>query len=171
VPHFKSLRAIGQSLESFHVEVFELEKEGSNYVVRSESLPPTSHLIFRNSIFEKILDSSVPDQKGNQSKAGVGWLKYDPVIISRLDTQGRRKRRRHSFAQMRGANRLSQLLRTVGEYLDRREVSAFNVFWAPDSVSVDYQISGGDRERKSFSIEKLRELGLRGRFRRSKRGR
>jgi hypothetical protein len=166
----KSLRAIGQSLEILRVESFELEKKGDQYVVRSASILPTSQWIVRNNIAGKFLEPPSGDPIMTHPTGGDGWLCYDPFDIRRLDARGRRKRRRRAFGQMRGAKRLSQLLRTIGEHLDRVEVTTFSIFWAPDSVSVDYQIPGGNCARESFSIEKLLELGLHWRFRRSRRG-
>jgi hypothetical protein len=165
----KSLRTIGQCLEILRVEDFELEKEDDSYVVRSESLTPTSQWILRNSLINNVWDSPDPEEKSIRSTGGDGWLRYDPMDISRLDVQGRKKRRGHSSAQIRGASKLSQLLRTLGEHLDRIEVSAFNISWDPDSVAVNYEIRDGHRERRDFSIEKLHQLGLHMRFRRSSR--
>src|SRR6058998_3406703 len=122
----KSLRTIGQSLETLRVEDFELEKEDDIYVVRSKSLTPTFQWIVRNSLIDHTWDS-VPEQRSTRSVAGDGWSRYDLMNISRLDVQGRKKRRGHSAAQIRGASKLSQLLRTLGEHLDRIEVSAFNI--------------------------------------------
>jgi hypothetical protein len=59
----------------------------------------------------------------------------------------------------------------VGEQLDRRDVSTFNISWSPDSVSVDYRAGGGQREHKEFTVENLHELGSSMRFRRSSRDR
>jgi hypothetical protein len=161
--HAKSLRAIGQSLEILRVENFELETAGDNYIVRSESLSPTAQWIFRNSLVEKVWGSRLPNQKSKPS--GNGSLCYEPADISWLDAQGQKKRRKQYDAPMVGAGKLSQLLRTVGGHLDRTEASVFKISWASNSVGVDYQPPGGDRERKDFSIEKLRELGLHVRFR------
>lgn len=169
MPHSKTLRAIGQSLEVLRVEVFELEKKGDTYIVRSESLSPTSQPMFRKSLVEKVWDS--PDVNPRNANSSHRWLRYDPLDISWLDGQGRKIRRTHSFAEAPGASKLSQLLRTVGEQLDRREVSTFNISWSPDSVSVDYRVAGGQRERKEFTVENLHELGSSMRFRRSSRDR
>ena len=87
-------------------------------------------------------------------------MRYETLDIVRLDAQGRKKRRKHTFSQTRGAKTLSQLLRTVGEHLDRIEVSAFTVSWSTDSVSVDYQRAEGGREREDFTLKQVRELGL-----------
>ena len=159
----KSLRAIGQSLEILRVEAFELEKEDYSYVVRSKSLSPTSQWIFRNSVVERVWDS--PGAAHNSTQVGNDWLRYDSTDISWLDAQGRKSRRSASFAQVRGVSRLSQLLRTLGEHLDRIEASTFNISWSPDSVSVDYQVSDGQREQKTFTVEQLHKLDSHMRFR------
>jgi hypothetical protein len=159
----KSLRAIGQSLEILGVEAFELEKEDYSYVVRSKSLSPTSQWIFRNSVVERVWDS--PGAAHNSTQVGNDWLRYDSTDISWLDAQGRKSRRSASFAQVRGVSRLSQLLRTLGEHLDRIEASTFNISWSPDFVSVDYQVSDGQREQKTFTVEQLHKLDSHMRFR------
>src|SRR5207253_2376156 len=87
----RSLRTIGQSLETLRVEDFELEKEDDAYVVRSKSLTPTSQWIVRNSLIDNTWDFSDPEQRSTRSVAGDGWLRYDPLDISRLDVQGRKK--------------------------------------------------------------------------------
>jgi hypothetical protein len=167
--HSKSLRAIGQSLEMLRVQAFRLEKEGDSYIVRSESLTPTRQWILRNNLAENVGDSPEPDQKRPQLAGGDGWLCYEPLDVARLDAQGQKKRQNHGAAQMRGADRLAQLLRTLGEHLDTKEANAFKISWAPDSISVDYQMPDGVRECKDFTVEKLHQLALHSRFRRSSR--
>src|SRR5437773_11667787 len=142
----KSLRTIGQSLEILRVEDFELEKEDDTYVVRSKSLTPTCQWIVRNSLIDNTWDSSDPEQRSTRSVAGDGWLRYDPLDISRLDVQGRKKRRGHSAAQIRGASKLWPLLRIFAEHLDRIEFRALNISSDPDSLPADYEIRDGHRE-------------------------
>jgi hypothetical protein len=168
MPHSSSLRAIGQSLETFRVEAFVLDKKNHTHVVRSESLTPTRQWILRNNLVETVWDSPARDHKDTQLTGGDGWLCYDPVSLSRLEAQGRKKRRSHSFAQMHEA-KLSDLLRTVGEHLDIMQVNTFSIVWASDAVSVEYQTAHGQSERQDFSVEKLRELSLHLRFRRANR--
>jgi hypothetical protein len=50
---------------------------------------------------------------------------------------------------------------------DRIKASSFHVTWTPDSVSVDYQEAGGLSDSRQFSPERLRQLDLHIRFRRS----
>jgi hypothetical protein len=165
MPYSKSLRAIGQSLETVHVEAFGLEKEGDSYVVRSQSLTPSRLWILSNSLVEDVRDSPGPDPKSTHLTGGEGWVCYGPFDISLLDAQGRKKRRNESFVQVRGGSKLSHLLRALGDYLDQKQASTFNISWSPDSLSVDYQVSGGQRGQKKFTVEKLQELHSHMRFR------
>src|ERR671919_2735816 len=170
MPHARSLRTIGQSLETAHIEAFALDKKNNSYVVRSESLTPTRQWILtRNSIMETALDSLASEQKSTQLTGGDGWLSYDPIAISLLEAQGRQKRRTN-FARAREA-KLSSLMRAVGAQLDIMQANNFNIVWETDSVSVEYETRDGQRERRDFSVEKLRELSLRMRFRRANRDR
>jgi hypothetical protein len=160
----KSLRAIGQSLEMLRVQAFRLEKEGDFYIVRSESLTATRRWILRNNLVENVLGSPGPDQKSTQLTGGDGWLCYGPLDIARLDAQKLRKRDNDGFEQMRGADELAQLLRTLGEHLDRKEATAFNISWGSNLVSVEYQTPDGACERKDFTVEKLHQLALHSRL-------
>jgi hypothetical protein len=96
---------------------------------------------------------------------GEGWFCYRPPDIARLDAEERRKRQNHDFTQM-PKKTLSQLLRTLGEYLDTKEATTFHISCAPDSMSVDYQMPAGICERKDFTVERLHKLALYSRFRR-----
>jgi hypothetical protein len=165
MPYAESLRAIGQSLEMVHVESFRLEKEGDSYVVRSESLTPTRLWILSNSLAEDARDAPSPDPKITQLTTGEGWFCYRPPDIARLDAQERRKRQNHGFTQM-PQKTLAQLLRTLGEHLDTMKATTFHISCAPDSMSVDYQMSNGVSERKDFTVERLHKLALYSRFRR-----
>jgi hypothetical protein len=161
----ESLRAIGQSLEMVHVESFRLEKEGDSYLVRSESLTPNRLWILSNSLAEDVGDSPPPDPKITQLPVREGWFCYRPPDIARLGAQERRKRENHGSAQV-PQKTLGQLLRTLGEHLDTKEATTFHISWAPDSMSVDYQMPNGVSERKDFTVERLRKLALYSRFRR-----
>ena len=169
MPHARPLRAIGQSLETAHIEPFALNNKNNSYVMRSESLTPTRQwIVMRNELVETVWDSPARDQKGTPLAAGDGWVSYDSVAISRLDAQGRQKRRSRGSARTREVE-LSSLMRAVGEQLDTMQVNSFNIVWASDSVTVEYQTLSGPRGRRTFSLEKLRELSSRMRFRRSNR--
>jgi hypothetical protein len=91
-----------------------------------------------------------------------GSMRYTTTSISWLDAHGRRKRQTvHSQI----GSKLSHLLRTLGEHLDKRDLTALNIVWSANGPSVD--CLGGYTERQDLSIERLRELGLRMKFWRS----
>lgn len=165
----KTLRAIGQSLEVLGLNVFVVEKRGENYVVRSDFLPPSSKLSSKRSLVEKVWNSSGPERKRGPLEWDEGSLLYKPPYISWLDAQGRRKRRRRFSAQARGSKKMSQLLRAVGRHLDRLDTNTFNISWAPHTVFVDYELTGGERLHENLTIKKIHELDLRMRFRRAPR--
>ena len=119
MPHAKSLRAIGQSLESLGVVLFVMEKNGRNYIVRSDTLPDIAKLDSKKDLSEKVWDSPTQARRHARLMREDGTLRYDQSYISWLDAQGRKKRRRRFSAQATGPMKDSQLLRTVGTHLDR----------------------------------------------------
>ena len=167
--HAKSLRAVGQSLESFGVKVFDLEKDGRDYVVRSDELPDAAQLTRKTSLSEKIWEPATSTRKGAGLAQPDGSFRYVPSYVSWLDSQGRRKRRRRLTAQTSSAHRLPQLLRTLGRHVDRVEPHSLQISWTENQVTVRYEPGTKELITENLSIEKLRELTLRMRFRRSRR--
>ncbi|HEV8724460.1 MAG TPA: hypothetical protein VGW77_27900 [Candidatus Binatia bacterium] len=163
--HAKSLRVIGQTLEVAKVATFELENDGQFYDVRSDSLTQTGEWILRNALADNFLSQ----RSGRESKVSRS-LRFSATDIARLDAEAQKRRQNHSLSHGQGASKLSQLLRTLGDHLDRTEVSAFHISWTPVSVFVDYHGPGGLSDFRTFTHEKLQQLGLHTRFRRSNRG-
>ncbi len=169
MPHAKSLRAIGQSLEALGVVAFVMEKNGRSYIVSSDSLPDISSLNVKQSLSEKVWEIPSSTRRHVRALQPDGSLKYDVNYVSWLDAQGRKRRRKRLSAQTTGTSRVSQLLRTLGKHLDRMEPHAFTISWTGDAICVDYVMGDGERVREVLSIEKLRELTVRSRFRRARR--
>ena len=152
------LRAIGQSLEILGIEAFEVNRDGSDYVVTLH-IPPTGGRQLSSTALPRM--RSVADcDNGNGSSHYEGSLRYSSMSISWLDAYGRRKRRNRVFADCRGRKKLSHLLRTLGQHLDRKELIAINIVWASDRVSVAYLGNGGENEYKQFSLEELHDHHL-----------
>jgi hypothetical protein len=162
--HAKSLRVIGQSLEAARVEAFELEKHDEYYVVWSNCLTEAGEWILKNALSNGDLFA----QRRRES-TGNRTFCFRPADITRLDAQSQKKRTNHSSAHMQASKLLSQRLRTLGDHLDRTEVHTFHISWTPDCVSIDYQGPDGQRDRRTFTAEKLQQLSLHTRFRRSNR--
>ena len=169
MPHAKSLRAIGQSLESLGIVAFVMEKNGRNYIVRSDSLPDLAQLDLKKDLSEKVWDVTGAGRRPTRLIHEDGSLRYDPPYVSWLDAQGRKRRRKRFSAQATGTMKVSQLLRTVGKHLDRVEPHAFSIQWTKDTVLVDYESGDGQTIRESLTVDKVRELTVRSRIRRARR--
>jgi hypothetical protein len=160
--HAQSLRVIGQSLEGAGVTTLELEKHGQYYVAWSDSWSEAGEWILRDGLTRDVLEAGARESKADCS------LCFSRFDILRLDSQARKNRRNHSSSNMQGSSKLSQLLRTLGDQLDRMEVSAFHISWTPDFVSI-VTLPVGEMliERKIMTAEKLQQLCFQRKIRRS----
>jgi len=157
--HAKSLRVIGQSLEAARIEAFEVEKYDEYYVMWSNCLTEAGEWILRNA-------QNNPDlfaHSGRDSTRNRTFC-FRPGDITRLDARSQKKRTNHSSSHMNASKLLSQLLRTLGDHLDRTDVRTFHISCMPDSVYIDCQGPDGQRDRRTFTAE---QLSLHTRFRRS----
>lgn len=161
--HAKWLRVIGQSLETAGIEAFEIDNNGETYVVSSESVSSNGAWILRNCV-----GSSSSLRIIDADRAAKISLRLDTTDLAHLDAQGKRKRG-EAGSKSQAVVKLSQLLRTLGDHLDRTQVSAFHIAWLPYSVTVEYEELRGQTDSRSFTAEKLQQLGLHSRFRRGNR--
>ena len=159
--HAKSLRVIGQILEAAKVETFELEKHGQRYLVWSAALTKEGKLILRNALQD--------NASQNNRQAIPNVFCFNPIDISRLDARAQKRRRNQSSSAMRPSTLLSHQLRSLGDHLDRIEVSAFHIMWTAGSVILGYQPVDGDWNYRTFTAEELRQRGLHRRLLRSSR--
>ena len=160
--HAKSLRVIGQSLETAKIQAFELKTDGQNYIAQSDSLTAASEWILRYAVSPH----GVSEQSARPSTTNRS-VRFTPADISRLDDQAERQRRINPSQHTQTYHRLSQLLRALGDHLDRAEVNSFHISWTSGSVSVDFQPVDGRRDFRTFTNEKLEQLGSHSRFRRA----
>jgi hypothetical protein len=155
--HANSLRVIGQTLEVAKLRVFELQTDGPNYLVRSDCLTKAAEWILHYAFGLKISEGIA----GERTIARL--VNFSSADIVRLDEQARQQARTPSVDREE-QGRLSQLLRTLGDHLDRSEASAFHISWTYDSVSVDYRLADGQSSSRTFTAEKLEQLGSLARF-------
>jgi hypothetical protein len=160
--HAKSLRVIGQVLESAAVPNFELEKHGPYYVTWSPYLRNARDWRLEYSLTEHVLETD-----DSRSKADFS-LCFSLLDVSRLDAQARKNRRNRVSSITQGSSKLSQLLRVVGDQLDRVEAAAFDISWGETAVAID-TLPVGDPlvERKNLTFTELQQLCLQRRLRRS----
>lgn len=171
MPHSRNLRAIGQSIELAQIEVFELQKHGQCYLVRSPSMTPDRRWVIKDSLLESFkedIDNSNNFVPGGEEK---DCICYDPRMLSCLTGQGQKKRRHYLPAVARPIRSPSQYLRTLGDQLDRTEARTFIISWNyPKSVSVIYKTPDYLANERIFGFDKLDELGFHMRLRRSRHG-
>lgn len=159
--HSKCLRVIGQSVEAAKLQGFELETDGASYVLRSNSMSAASEWILRHAVNPY----GVPEQRARQSNPDHS-VRFTLTDILRLDEQGQKQRKIRSASQGERYRRPSQLLRALGDHCDRAGLSAFHISWTPSFISIDFQSEDGQSETRTFTIEKLEQLGSHSRFRR-----
>jgi hypothetical protein len=159
--HAKSLRVIGQSLELAKIPTFELESEGPNYVVKSDLLTAAGEWVLRHALSRyDFSEQTAPQSTMKRS------VRFTPRDISRLDEQAQMQRR-GSATLSEGYRRLSQLLRTLGDQFDRMHTSSVQISWMSDSASVAFQLPDGEFDSRTYTAEKLQQLGSSSRFLRS----
>ena len=158
ITHAKSLRVIGQMLETAAITTFKIQNECRGYyAVKSNLLTKVAESISQTSIGSESSDPGVPIHAGC----------FTPFDISRLDTRSEKERWNYVVGDFDAANTLSQLLRTLGDCLDRIGTSAFHLSWNTDSISVDWKDFNGYSEFCTFSFDKLQHMDWHLRLRRS----
>jgi len=127
----QTLRAVGQALENEHLEDFDLENHDGDFLVRGRpALPERGEMLIRE-ILRRLGE-----------RGGLTELHYGPADVHRLEEEGRAKRRNDS--RMPDFNMLSQLLRTVGAYVDQKGGRLFSVSRHGSRITLQYQVGEGD---------------------------
>src|SRR5215510_7461240 len=149
----QSLRVIGESLETQGISKFDLEKHGENYsleVIASQTAKGGSFLT-------KIVQ--LLGRADNSAR--------EPSDILRLATQ--QQSRHGGLNAMPDAYKLAQVLRVVGDHLDRKEACAFTVSVSGHLLAVAYETGSGHQIHENFTIENLYDRAVQMYLRRSKR--
>jgi hypothetical protein len=154
----KSLRVIGQSLEIAKVTVFQLESDGRNHVVQSDSMSRTAEWILRYAVRESDSSTLAPRQSTTKISVEPKPVEFSNADIARLDAREAKRRREISASQTEPSMKLSHLLRILGEHLDKSSARKLHLFWLPDAVVIDYRRADGLTDRQRFTPEKLRQF-------------
>jgi hypothetical protein len=160
--HAKPLRVIGQCLEVARLAEFELVTDGDNYIVKSDLLTKTGEWILRHALRPDELSGQSPSQSAIDR-----LVRFTPVDVSRLDAQAQRQRRINASPDTQAYRKLCQLLRTLGAHLDRTAASSFRISWTSALISVDSESRDGQSDSRTFTTDKLEQLGAHSRFGRS----
>jgi hypothetical protein len=146
-PYDEDLRAIGQTLEAKNVSVFELKKLGDWYIIQG-----------------------VPDQTGSLRSKVRRWrlrvgsgsnaesLALGLSDVEQLSQTGRTKRSKPR--RMPDFYSLANTLRTVGAYLDSKEVELLGLHKRPLSITLSYQDKEGHEQVEDRTIASFYNLFL-----------
>ena len=121
----KPLRAIGQDLEKLHVQEFEVESDGNDYIVRGRAKADPPEESFR----------------------------YTPEDLNRLEREGQAKR--HDPNQMPNARSASQVLRATGAYVNDTSSRLLGVIWQNQSVRIMYETALGSQEVDEIEVSSM----------------
>jgi len=154
----QSLRVIGQALQALHIEVFRLEKNDDEYIVRLGRSRSAGKLLweadFVKSIAEKLLGPS-------------DLVRYASSDIDRLEAKGHLGR--GGLNSVPDTQNLSLALRALGDYLDQKRARDFLISWSEHSVRVKYVTVRQDLKEEDFTLDNLYDRGVHMYLRRSNR--
>ena len=156
----RSLRVIGQALESLRITSFALEKNGDKFIVRNWE--PS----FLKNIANQVWGSNDCAPEPAHEKSRNLFLIYDNADTERLETVGRAKR---GSREIQKPYKISSGLRVLGDYLDKHRATGFHVWWSTESVTVKYQTTAGTPKEANFTVQNLRDLAVEIHIRRSDR--
>ena len=162
----QSLRVIGAALEVQGISKFDLEKHGENYMLRVVTNQTATEGSFLKKIAQ-LLRVAISAKKPAEPAAVAQSRRYTSSDIFRLAAE--QQSRHGGLNAMPDAYKLAQVLRVVGDHLDRKEACTFTVSVSGHSVSVAYETGSGRQIHENFTTENLYDYAVQMYLRRSKR--
>jgi hypothetical protein len=166
----RHLRAIGQDLEILHFNDFNLELTADAYLVwvksggASDSDKPRSRIsksrlqkLWRNRAASRMLGHD--ESSFVSSSEGGRRLRYTVPELDRMEREQRARRRIPSGNA--DGHSLSQLLRTLGDFIGQRSERLLGIAWQELSVGVVFQTHQGRKEIEVFRPDNLYDLWVR----------
>lgn len=174
----RHLRAIGQDLEALQLNQFNLELTDDAYLVwvKSDDRTENSNPLLRisKSRLQKLWRHRTPPRAAGRaepypaSQTGKR-LRYSVQDLERMEREQRARRSEQSGSA--DGHRLSQLLRTVGDVLEKKSERLLGIAWQELSVSVVVETPQGRREIDIFRPDNLYDLWVKMYLRRETRAR
>ena len=141
----EELRAIGQMLEAKSITDFDLKHLMTSYVIQDlneqTSLTPRLRNWFRR-----------------VHHGEIGGLRLGLDDVGKLSKAGRARRLKPG--QLTQFRDLSNILRTIGVYLDSKQVELVELEKRPISITLEYRDKSGHSEREDRSISSFYKLFL-----------
>ena len=179
-PLARRLRAVGQALEALRVQDFELRVSGGDYLVRGSQATPaapppqTSQPARRGALgsLRRILggvepiDLEPPTPPRAQESQQLE-LRFTADDIAKLEQQG--QSRRQASPGMPDLHSLPQVLRTIGDYLDRQGHELARVVKQGQNITIEHDMPDSQRSVEERTASSLYDLSVRMYLRRTDR--
>ena len=137
--YVEELRAIGQMLTGRNIVDFELKHVDSGYFIQDLH----EHTASFSSRIQNWFHGA---PYGTRAES----LTISPAEIERLSAEGRA--RRNKAGQLTQFRELSNILRTVGAYLDSKEVELLELQKRPISITLQYRDKSGGQETEDRPV-------------------
>jgi hypothetical protein len=160
------LRAIGQALEVLKFGSFEMEFAGGDFLVYGSADTSTEQEEARRirERLRKFVWEALPGETASETEiesAMSTWpaklhLRYTPRDMDRLEEAGKAKRQ--TDAGVPDVANLSQLLRTIGAYVEKKQVRLAKISRYGESLAIEYDQANGERRTETVSAGSLYEF-------------
>jgi len=135
----EDLRAIGQALEARDISNFELKRLTDAYII--SGVPEQTR-----SVRSKVRQWLLRLRSGSRAES----LTFGLADVEKLSQAGRA--RRSKPGQLTDFRRVSNNLRTIGAYLDSKEVELVELHKRPISITLSYRNKAGEEQREDRTI-------------------
>jgi hypothetical protein len=166
----RHLRAIGQDLEALHFSNFNLEFTGDAYLVwvksgdSAENNKPLLR-ISKNRLQKLWRNRTPPRSLGHEESFPISpsqngkRLRYSVSELERIEKEQRARRRPQSGNA--DGHSLSQLLRTLGDFVGQRNDRLLGIAWQDLSIGVVVETPRGRKEIEVLRPDNLYDLWVR----------
>lgn len=146
------LRAIGQALEVLQFGSFTMEFIGGDFLVRGRAATSPEQEKAR-AMRQKVIQfvwEALPGEKASEAEIAFAmstWpaeldLRYTAKDMDRLEQQGKAKRQ--NVASVPDVASLSQLLRTIGAYVEQKKARLVKISRYGESLVIQYDTMAGE---------------------------
>ena len=174
------LRAIGQALEKLSVDSFDMETDGNDFLIKGIAkvtdpgceVQPNQAGKLRH-IWDLLQRRTQVEMKGVVPSRPRGIttkidLRYTPKDVDRLEREGQAKR--VDPEGKADATSLSQILRTVGGYVNLKRARLLKISRSQDAVKLEYETAAGEKIEEALGVSNLYEVWVRMYMKRATRG-
>ena len=166
------LRAIGQALEVLNMRDFEVEPAGDDFYVRGDLPSATNRALLGRGCSDDELRTIWGAMPWEENESAEGPIRSNRSVLSsrvelcytaqdvdRLEAAGRA--RRGQARESAEAYSVSQILRSIGAYLNQKRSRLCKLNREVDNVVIEYETTMGSRMRETLAIKDLYDLWVR----------